>query len=244
MQLYTKSDPHVSKLLKRKRNKYVQGDYQNEIIRSTAFILPIANTAYVTSLKTSTQFILLHYGRISIWHCKSEQLIFWFRWIHAELCVHEDFVEIHAIENIKSDTIVAIIKGVFICFSIPLSNGYRQYYNGVNNITGYKKEVLTQILKKSPLVFLTHCYGLALNLPADGTITVERFWRDAMDTTDQLFILITKSPKRDIMLSEINEDRSLGNTGFRMLSSILWTMRALITGMLLTCYDIKTLWRS
>ena len=79
-------------------------------------------------------------------------------------------------------TIVAIIKGVFICFNIPLSNGYRQYYSGVNNITGYKKEVLTQILKKSPLVFLTHCYGLALNLPADGTITVERFWRDAMDT--------------------------------------------------------------
>lgn len=63
-------------------------------------------------------------------------------------------------------------------------------------------------------------------------------------TTDQLFILITKSPKRDIILSEINEDRSLGNTGFRMLSSILWTMRALITGMLLTCYDITTLWRS
>lgn len=89
--------------------------------------------------------------------------------------VHEDFVEIHAIENIKSGTIVAIIKGVFICFSIPLFNCCRQYYNGVNNITGHKKEVLIQILKKSPLVFLTHCHDRALNLAAGGKITVESF---------------------------------------------------------------------
>ena len=59
MQLITKRDPRVSKLLKRKRNKYVQDDYQNQIIMSITFIFPIANIAYVKSLKTSAQFILL-----------------------------------------------------------------------------------------------------------------------------------------------------------------------------------------
>ena len=42
-----------------------------------------------------------------------------------------------------------------------------------------------------------------------------------MDTTNKLFKLIAKSPKRDTMLFEINEDLSLGNTEFRMLSSTL-----------------------
>ena len=114
---------------------------------------------------------------------------------------------------------------MFTCFSIPLPNCCRQYCDGMN-ITGHKKGVSIQILKKSPLAFLTHCYGRALNLAVAGMITVECFWIDTMDTTNKLFKLIKKSPKRDTMLSKINEGLSLSNTGFRMLPSTLRTMRA------------------
>ena len=39
MQHSAKIDPRVSEWLESKRNKYIHGDYQNEIIRIMAFIL-------------------------------------------------------------------------------------------------------------------------------------------------------------------------------------------------------------
>ena len=40
MKLSAKIDPRISKWLERKQNKHVHGDYQDEVIRITAFILP------------------------------------------------------------------------------------------------------------------------------------------------------------------------------------------------------------
>ena len=85
-----------------------------------------------------------------------EQLVLCFRWI--ELHVHEDYVGIHAIENIKSGTILAVIKDVLKRFNIPLSNCRGQCYDGASNMTGHKKGVSTQILEESPFAFLTHCF--------------------------------------------------------------------------------------
>ena len=52
MQLSAKIDPRVLKWLEKKRNKYVHGDYQNEIIRIVALFYS------VTSLKTSTKVLI------------------------------------------------------------------------------------------------------------------------------------------------------------------------------------------
>ena len=51
-----------------------------------------------------------------------ELLVLWFRWVDAYLYVHEDFVEINAIKNIKSDSIAVVVKDVITRFSISLSN--------------------------------------------------------------------------------------------------------------------------
>ena len=82
-----------------------------------------------------------------------EQLVLCFPWVDADLFVHKDFPEIHAIENMKSGTIEVIVKGVLTRFNIPLYNCHGQCCDGARNMTGHKKGVANQILEESPLAF-------------------------------------------------------------------------------------------
>ena len=141
MQLSAKFDPRVSKWLKRRRNMYVYGDYLNEIIRIVVFILLHDITKNINEG---------HYYSIMADEVTDssnvEQLIFCFRWVDADLYVHEDFVGMHDIENIKSDTIVVVVNDMFTRLNIPLSNCPRQCYDEASNMTGYKIGVASQIL--------------------------------------------------------------------------------------------------
>ena len=58
-------------------------------------------------------------------------------------------------------------------------------------MNGHKKGVSIQILKESPLAFLTHCYGHFLNLVVGDMIRAERLFSDTMATTSELSKLIT-----------------------------------------------------
>ena len=57
-------------------------------------------------------------------------------------------------------------------------------------------------------------------------IRAERLLRDTMATTGELFKLIKRSPKRDAILSNLKEELSMENPGFRVLSHNRWTMIA------------------
>ena len=84
-----------------------------------------------------------------------EQLVLCFRRVDSHLYIHEDFVGIHAIQNIKSDAIVVAVKDVLTRFNIPLSN-CGQCHDEASNMTGAKKGGANQILEESSLAFLTH----------------------------------------------------------------------------------------
>ena len=96
-----------------------------------------------------------------------------------------------------------------IRLNIPLSNCRGQCYDGASNMTGIKRGVATQIQSESPLAFLTHCYGHALNLAVNDMIKEDRLLKNTMDTTSELSKLITKLPKREGMLQKIRNDLSL-----------------------------------
>ena len=53
-------------------------------------------------------------------------------------------------------------------------------------MTGHKKEVVSQILEKFSLAFLTDFYDHALNLAIGDIIRAERLLRDTIDTTNKL----------------------------------------------------------
>ena len=67
----------------------------------------------------------------------------------------------HTIESKKSDTVLSKMS-LHASTSLYLT-AMNDVTIGANNMTVYKKKVSTQILEESPLAFLTHCYGHALN---------------------------------------------------------------------------------
>ena len=127
-------------------------------------------------------------------------------------------------ENIKSDTTVVLVKDVLTRFNIPLLNCRGQCYDGASNMTGDKRGNTSQILQEYPLAFLTR-YGHALSLAIGDMIRAERLLRNTMDTASKLSKLIKKSLKRNAMLSEMKEEFSFGNPGFRVLCPTRLTVR-------------------
>ena len=48
----------------------------------------------------------------------NEQLVIYIRWTDNNFETHEDFMGIHAVENIKSDTLVTLLKNILIRLNI------------------------------------------------------------------------------------------------------------------------------
>lgn len=90
----------------------------------------------------------------------------------------------HTIESKKSDTVLSKMS-LHASTSLYLT-AMNDVTIGANNMTVYKKKVSTQILEESPLAFLTHCYGHALNLAVGDMIKQERQLRSTVDTTYKL----------------------------------------------------------
>ena len=153
-----------------------------------------------------------------------EQFIICFRWVDKGFNTHEDFIGIYNVDNIKSDTLVTVIKEVLIRLNIPLSNARGQCYDGAKNMCGIKNGVSNKILSENPEVFFTRCFGHALNLAVGDMVKNARFLKDSMDTTYDISNLIKKSPKGDAMLQKIRKDISLEYPGFRVLCPTRWTV--------------------
>ena len=145
----------------------------------------------------------------------NEQLVVCIKWVDNNFDVHEDLIGIHAVENVKSDTVLKYI----LRLNIPISNCRRQCYDGASNKTVIKHGVAAQIQSESPLAFLTHSYGHPLNLAVNDMIKEDRLLKNTMDTTIELSKLIKKSPKRGRMLQNIRDDLSLECPGIRILCS-------------------------
>ena len=74
-----------------------------------------------------------------------EQLSFCLRTIDENLDPFEDFIGFYELENIKSNTIVRVIKDILIRLNLSLENCRGQMYDGASNMMGKKSGVSTQI---------------------------------------------------------------------------------------------------
>ena len=60
----------------------------------------------------------------------NEQLALCHRWVDHNFEAHENFMGIHKVENIRSDTLVTVLKDIRIKLNIPLLNFRSQCYDG------------------------------------------------------------------------------------------------------------------
>ena len=102
------------------------------------------------------------------------------------------------------------------------------------NMCGIKNGVSNKILSENAKAFLTHCFGLVLNLAIGNMVKNVRFHNTTYKTSN----LITKFSKGDKMLHKNRKDMLLKYPGFRVLCPTRWRVRTesmkslLITGLL------------
>ena len=114
MKLSAKTDPKITLLMEKQRDKYFHKDVENEVIRLMAFRLLRDVVKDITNTDCSNH----------------EQFVVCFRWVDKHYEAHEDFASISKIDTIKSDTLVSAITDILIRLNIPLSNACGPYYDG------------------------------------------------------------------------------------------------------------------
>ena len=110
------------------------------------------------------------------------------------LGVHEDFIGLHKVDNMKADTLRTAIEDVLLRLAIPLQNARGQCYDGASNMLGLRSGLVTQILDKSPKAFLIHCFAHAINLSVNDMVRQIPFLDNIMSNSLEISNLIKLSP--------------------------------------------------
>ena len=93
-----------------------------------------------------------------------EQFFFCIRTVDDNLEVMEDFFSFYELENIKSVTVVNVIKDILLRFNLSLQHYRGKTYNGASNMMGKKTGVATKLLAKQPKALVTNSQGHSLSL--------------------------------------------------------------------------------
>ena len=156
-----------------------------------------------------------------------EQVAICLRSIDDNFDAHKDFVGMYAVESIKADMLVQVLKDTLLQMNLPIANWRGQYYDGAANMAGARHGVTAQILLEEPHATFTHCYGHALNLAAGDTIKKNRILRDTLDVTLEISKLLRFSPRRNAIFQKLKTNLAPKIPGFRTLCPTRWTVRAL-----------------
>ena len=143
----SKEFPELKAWLEKKQGKFVTHDVQNEI-------LTIMSNSVLRSLLKKIE------GKIYSTMCDEytdcsnhEQLTFCLHWAEA-LNTHETFLGFYEIPNIKSSTIVSVIKYILTKYQLSLENFRGQCYDGASNMLGKTSGVTPKASAKSELYTL------------------------------------------------------------------------------------------
>ena len=158
---------------------------QNEIIRLMTFIT-LRDIA--KNIKDSIFYLIM---ADEVADCsRKEQFVICFRQVDKDFDTYEDFIGIDSVDNIKTDSLVTVIKDVLIRLNIPLSNARGQCYDGEKNICDIKSGVSNKSLSDYPKAFFTHCFGHTLNLAVGNMVKNVRFLKDIMEQHTKFSILL------------------------------------------------------
>ena len=124
-----------------------------------------------------------------------EQVAICLQSIDDNFDAHEDFIGMYAVESIKADMLVWVLKDTLLQMNLPIANCRGQCYDGAANMAGARHGVAAQILLEEPRATFTHCYGHALNLAAGDTIKKNKILRNTLDVTLEISKLIKFSPR-------------------------------------------------
>ena len=222
LKLRSKDFLKLKEWLKKKMEKYTSHDIQNKLLKLMAHQILRDLTDELRDSLYAT--ICDEYTDIS----NKEQLTLCLRCVDELFNIHEDFLGLYQLENIKSNTIVSAIRDVLLRTQISLDNCRGQCYDGASNMLGKKSGVAKQILDIQPKAFATHCHCHSLSLSVKETTKESKILSDTMDTSGEIPILVKYSPNREQKLESIKvtyeEDEAVNRIS--KLSTTRWTVQA------------------
>ena len=216
-----KGNPKMLQWITKKACKHMHHDNQNEMLELMAHqvlrrILDDTHTSpFLAVMVDETRD-----------QSNKEQLTLVLRWVSDDFTVSEEFVGLYYLSVIDAQSIVDAIKDAFLRFQIPFTKLRGQCYDGCSTMAGARAGVAVKIQELEPRAMFTHCYGHALNLAVNDTITKVPKMKDCLDTCYEIVKLIKFSPKQEAMLSQLKEEMGSDAPGVRTLCPTRWTVRA------------------
>lgn len=139
--------------------------------------------------------------------------------------IHEDFIGLHECEKTTGNYLVAVIKNILTSCNFDFSKIRGQCYDKGSAMSGKKVGVKTQILSEEPRALYIHCFNHALNLAVCDTLKKIPILKDGLSFSNELLILIKKSPKRETKLKNIKQSAFDNSPGIRNFSYTRWTVK-------------------
>ena len=136
----------------KKKGKYISQDIQKKLLSIMSH--QVLNKLLVL-IKDNLLLICHEYTDYS----NKELLTFCLRWVTDNLDVFEHFLGFYEIPDIKSSTIVSVIKDIMIRFQLQFDKCRGQCYDGASNILGKKTGIALKILI-TPTVMVTLFHSL------------------------------------------------------------------------------------
>jgi hypothetical protein len=206
---------------KKKTDKYISHDIQNELMKTMALMVlrqvcqKIRDNGWYTIMADECTDV-----------ANKEQFTILIRWIDENLEDHEDFVGLYEMATIDANSLVAAIKDTLLRMNIQLSNCRGQCYDGASSMSGSKTGVATQIAREEERALYLHCFGHSLNLAVADSVKKSKVCFDALETAMEVTKLIKFSPKRNAAFDRIKaEDEHSFGGGIRSFCPTRWTVR-------------------
>ena len=140
------------------------------------------------------------------------QLVICLRWVDELLEVHEEFVGLYEIPNIKADTIFGVIMDTLTRLNLALVQCRGQCYDGASNMSGCKSGIAASISALESKALFTHCYGHSLACSWRHSI---KMLEDVLDIEFEISGLIKFSPKCNAQFDSLKKDIAPGSPVLR-----------------------------
>ena len=214
-------DPKFAKWLKKKTDKYVSADIQNELLKVMGLQV-LRDIA--TSLHSAEFYSIMVDETTDV--SNKEQAVLCFRWVSDDLIAQEDFVGLYGIENTEAKTLVNMILDVLTRLNLSIKKLRGQCYDGASAMSGPRSGVAKQIRDLESRAVYTHCYGHSLNLACMYTIKSSKVMQEALDITAEITKLVKLSPRRGTIFQRLKDELAPLDPGIRVLCPTRWTVKA------------------
>lgn len=222
LKLWGQDDLRISGWMAKKTDKYTSPDMQNEILQ----IMALHILREIASEIHKAQFYSIMVDECTDASNK-EQLVLCFRYVDADINVHEQFFGLYEVPSISADVLFGAIQDVLVRMNLSINRCRGQCYDGASVMAGKKSGVAKRIQDEEHRALFSHCYGHSLNLAASDSVKGCKLMADALSTTFVISQLIKFSPKREALFhalkNELDSESSSG--GIRVLCPTRWTVR-------------------